>query len=84
MLFVGSNNDPNREALQYYLNDIWKKVKKRVPEAEFLIAGDVSNSVEASELYTKVGYVDDLTDVYDEARVVVIQCYLVQDFLLKA
>lgn len=71
VLFVGSNNDPNREALQYFLNDIWKEVKERVPEAEFLIAGDVSNSVEASELYTKVGYVDDLTDVYDKARIVV-------------
>lgn len=71
VLFVGSNNDPNREALQYFLKDIWKKVKKIVPEAEFLIAGDVSSSVEASELYTKVGYVEELADVYSEARVVV-------------
>lgn len=71
VLFVGSNNDPNREALQYFLNHIWKEVKKRVPDAGFLIAGDVSNSVSDSNLYTRVGYVEDLSDVYKEARVVV-------------
>lgn len=71
VLFVGSNNDPNREALQYFLNHIWKEVKKRVPDAEFLIAGDVSSSVSDSDLYTRVGYVEDLSDVYKEARVVV-------------
>lgn len=71
VLFVGSNNDPNREALRYFLDNIWDTVKKRVPEAEFLIAGDVSNSVEESEKYTKVGYVENLYDVYKQSRVVI-------------
>lgn len=71
VLFVGSNNDPNREALNYFLRDIWKAVQRRVPDAQFLIAGDVSSSVNDSKDYTKVGFVEDLADVYREARVVV-------------
>lgn len=71
VLFVGSNNDPNREALHYFLNNIWGKVHNKVPDAQFMIAGDVSNSVKESPDYIKVGYVEDLADIYKEARVVV-------------
>lgn len=71
VLFVGSNNDPNREALNYFLKNIWGKVHNKVPDAQFLIAGDVSNSVKESSDYVKVGYVEDLADVYKDVRVVV-------------
>ncbi len=71
VLFVGSNNDPNREALNYFLQHIWGKVHNRVPDAQFWIAGDVSNSVKESPDYTKVGFVDDLSNIYKEVRVVV-------------
>lgn len=71
VLFIGSNNEPNREALNYFLKDIWGKVKRQVPDADFLIAGDVSGSVGDSDLYRRVGYVENLADVYEQARVVV-------------
>lgn len=71
ILFVASNNDPNREALKYFLKDIWGKVHERVPDAHFLIAGDVANSVKESPDYVKVGYVEELADIYKDARVVV-------------
>lgn len=71
VLFVGSNNDPNREALNYFLKDIWEKVHRRVPDAQFLIAGDVGNSVKKSPDYVKIGYVENLADIYKEVRVVV-------------
>lgn len=71
VLFLGSNNDPNRQALTYFLKDIWGQVKERVPDAEFIIAGDVSNSVDNSDNYTKAGYVENLEDIYKQARVVV-------------
>ncbi len=71
ILFLGSNNDPNRQALMYFLKDIWHSVKERVPDAEFIIAGDVSNAVEDSEAYTKAGFVEKLEDIYQQARVVI-------------
>lgn len=78
LLFVGGfSHKPNEDAVLWFINDIWPRILKEVPDCKFIIAG--SNPTEAicalaSENIIITGFVSDelLKDYYERCRVCVI------------
>ena len=70
ILFVGSANKANMDAIGWFLENVWSKVKAQNREAELCFAGKCCEKLCAGN-YTKLGVVDDLADVYRTARLVV-------------
>lgn len=71
VLFVGTDYAPNREGIRYFLEEVWSKVKVKLPEAELHIAGSVCQNLKKSNQYTLLGYVDSIDDVYAQSRLVI-------------
>lgn len=73
VLFVGSRNPPNREALAWLVDDIWPRVKAKVPHACLHVCGDVASDLVATDpTILGRGRVADLTPEYRAAEVVVV------------
>ncbi len=71
VLFVGSDNGINRDAVQFCLAEIWPRVRQRVPEARLALAGPVCDVVEQPPEGTVLhGTVPDLRPLYAQADVV--------------
>ncbi len=75
LLFTGNMDyAPNIDAVLYFVNDILPLIKKSVPEAKFIIAGQrpVREIRELqSETIEVTGFVQNLMEVYENASVVV-------------
>lgn len=73
LLFVGNKTEPNRQAVQWFINQIWPIVRAAVPDARFRIVGrvnhyltsDLDNGIEC------IGEVSALAAEYCGARAVV-------------
>ena len=70
-IFVGSNNKLNIYYANYFIKNIFPIIKQKEPDSEFLLVGRVSEQVPDSSEYTKIGYVDNLDDIYANARLVI-------------
>lgn len=68
--FIGSNNAHNREGLAKFLDLHWPNILKKLPDAKFLIAGDVEVNTSAVGV-TVLGRVGSL---YDDFYA---KCYLI-------
>ena len=72
ILFIGSGNQSNIDAITYFMDGIFPRIKEHVPEATLLIAGPVcrvmNNSGDGIE---KLGEPNDLDGIYDKADIVV-------------
>ncbi len=71
-LFVGSENGPNITGLNWFLTDVWPIIRKRHPEVHLDIVGTINRAFENE--YPNVrfhGRVDDLTNFYEQAQVVI-------------
>ncbi|XLP06766.1 glycosyltransferase [Alteromonas marina] len=73
LLFVGSDNPFNVEAINWFLDNAWPLIDQQVSLA---VAGDVSNSVDSSKIDGKsrvhlLGRVDDLSDLYSNSKVAI-------------
>jgi glycosyltransferase involved in cell wall biosynthesis len=74
-LFIGTYSyKPNINAANFLIEQVWPQVRQQVPEANLLIAGP---HIENLRTYgqsipgvTFLGFVDDLTELYKEVRVV--------------
>lgn len=79
--FVGElGHSPNENGIDYFLENIYKKLLKKIPDVEFHIAGKLHDSrfKEKWEKYTNVhllGYVEDLALFYKDAMVIVNPVY---------
>ncbi len=72
VLFVGSGTAPNVDAIQWFLAEVWPKVRARVPHAVLDVVGNVGNSVSGQGEDVKIhGLVDDLGAIYRQADVVI-------------
>lgn len=73
LLFVGNKTAANREAVDWFIKNVWPNVRERVPEASFRIVGRVANYFTSSEAegITCVGEVSSLASEYQRARLVV-------------
>ena len=75
VLFTGNMDyAPNIDAVTYFVEEIWPAILKKVPQAEFVIAGQrpVPKVLSlASESVKITGFIPDLADEYAKAHVVV-------------
>jgi len=75
VLFVGAENQPNREGLQFFLDEVLPRIVDCKPDLKVAIAGKISFSIEVKSVVTKnvfcLGYVPDLSELYLKSRVVI-------------
>jgi glycosyltransferase involved in cell wall biosynthesis len=81
VLFVGyMNHSPNFHGVNYFIENIWPKVKEAVPKAVFKIAGK-GVALEQKGIWEKysgvevLGFVSDLSGEYRKCRNVVVPIY---------
>jgi len=80
--FIGElGHPPNEQGIDYFLENIYTKLHKKMPDAEFYIGGKIwyPRLKEKWEKYPNVhltGYVDSLSDFYEQSRVVVVPIYV--------
>lgn len=75
-LFVGPmHRGENREALQWFADQVWPLVRARVPDAELRVAGRATDAQRAeygaTPGFRMLGFVDDLDALYASAAAVV-------------
>jgi glycosyltransferase involved in cell wall biosynthesis len=75
VLFVGAENQPNKEGLQFFLSSILPIIIVHQPHIQVLIAGKISSIVKIDDTFAKnvtcLGYVPDLSVLYLKSRLVI-------------
>ncbi len=71
ILYVGSKNEINLDAVKYFIDDIFPKIRMRNPEAELAIAGNICDYITDQSGVIKLGMLDSLDEAYQAASVVV-------------
>ncbi len=75
VLFTGNMDyAPNIDAVQWFAAEIWPQITAKLPRAEFVIAGQRPVSAVralASDSIRVVGFVEDLSEAYAQAHVLV-------------
>ena len=71
LLFLGSGNDANRDGIQFFLHEIWPRIKIEVPDVQLLIAGKVGDSVAPSAGIERMGVVENVAGIMQRAAVVI-------------
>ena len=80
--FIGElGYSPNAKGIDYFLENIYVKLHKKMPDVEFFIGGKIwyVHDKERWEKYPNVyltGWVDDLQAFYEQSRVVVVPIYV--------
>lgn len=76
LLFVGSDTAPNIVGLKWFFETVWPLVRAARPQARLKVAGSVARGVGAApEGVSMLGVVDDLTQLYAEAGMVISPLY---------
>jgi glycosyltransferase involved in cell wall biosynthesis len=75
VLFVGSDNQPNREGLQFFLGEVLPLIVARKPDIQVAIAGKISSAVRVEPTLARnvtcLGYIPDLAELYLRSRLVI-------------
>jgi glycosyltransferase involved in cell wall biosynthesis len=75
ILFVGADNQPNREGLQFFFSSVLPLIAAQKPNVRVAIAGKISFVVKVESIYTdnviQLGYVDDISELYLQSRLVI-------------
>jgi glycosyltransferase involved in cell wall biosynthesis len=75
VLFVGSDNQPNREGLEFFLGSVLPLIVAQKPNVRISIAGRISSAIEIDKALTKnitcLGYIPDLAELYLKSRLVI-------------
>ena len=74
LLFLGSTHQPNIDAVRYFAERLWPRIRERMGDVRLNIAGDVCAAVRdlaRSPSIRLLGHVDDLARCFDESRVFV-------------
>jgi polysaccharide biosynthesis protein PslH len=71
ILFVGSDNAVNIDAINWFLSGPWPQIRARRPGVELRVAGKVCNFVSEAEGISKLGVVTNITDAYRDATLVI-------------
>ena len=71
VVFLGSTYVINREGVMHFIDEILPELKRICPEAEVIFAGSICKSLPDSDAYTKLGWVEDLEELYRDARVII-------------
>ncbi|WP_196223471.1 glycosyltransferase family 4 protein [Roseibium sp. RKSG952] len=78
LLFVGSNSDPNRDGLIWFLDKIFRNILKHRPDTTLRIVGRISSNEQVkprmaafSDRIMIEGFVEDIATVYHNSKVVI-------------
>ncbi|MGL4622984.1 MAG: glycosyltransferase [Chroococcidiopsis sp.] len=75
LLFVGANNQPNKDGLNFFLDSVFPEIICRKPDTKFAIAGKIVKEIQIDVFCKKnidcLGYVPDLADIYLKSRVAI-------------
>lgn len=71
ILYIASLNDTNLHGITYFIDNILPQVRTKLPDIQLLIAGKICEAVEEAEGCIKLGYVENLDEVYNTADVVI-------------
>lgn len=72
VLLVASGNPMNAKGLRDFLRFAWPRVIRAIPNAELQVVGSVCKAVPGNEPgVRRLGFVDDLSEAYEKARVVI-------------
>lgn len=75
LLFVGANNQPNKDGLNFFLDSVFPEIVRRKPDTRFAIAGKIVREIQIDvSLQLNVacfGYVPNLADIYLKSRVAI-------------
>jgi len=75
LLFVGANNQPNKDGLKFFLNSVFPEIVRRKPNTRFVIAGNIVGAIKIDASFKEnvdcLGYVPDLAEIYFKSRVAI-------------
>lgn len=72
ILFIGSANQSNIDAIKFFIKDVFPKIKRMVPQATLLVAGNVCRFLHDNiDGIVNLGEIDDLEATYDSTDIVV-------------
>ncbi len=75
LLFVGSNNQPNKEGIDFFLNSVFPDIVRRKPDTRLIIAGKIIQDIQVDASFKEnvdcLGYIPDLADIYFKSRVAI-------------
>ncbi len=71
LLFVGSATPPNRDAMRWFLAEIWPGLRERHPTLTMRVAGHVAGQLRPAPGVELLGRVEDLAALYRAAEIVV-------------
>jgi len=72
ILFIGSANQSNIDAIDYFIKDVFPKIKLMVPKATLFVAGRVCRVLHNNtEDIVNLGEIADLEPIYDMADIVI-------------
>lgn len=72
ILFVGSNNPVNSQAVLFFLEKVFPLIRSVIPTSKFILVGKICNCFEDQSDCTRLGMVCDPEQIYKKADVVVI------------
>lgn len=75
LLFVGANNQPNQDGLNFFLDSVFPEIVRRKPDTRFVIAGKIVREIQIDSSFKDcvdcLGYVPDLADIYFKSRMAI-------------
>lgn len=75
LLFVGANNQPNKDGLNFFLSSVFPEIVLRKPDTRFAIAGKIVREIQIDASFKEnvdcLGYVPDLAEIYFKSRVAI-------------
>jgi glycosyltransferase involved in cell wall biosynthesis len=87
VLIIASLNEPNVRGVRGFLEMVWPTVRQEIPTAKLRIAGHVCQKLadyEHDPSITLLGYLKDLSEVYERAQVVVNPVYIGSGLKIKS
>ncbi|KQP43201.1 glycosyltransferase family 4 protein [Pseudorhodoferax sp. Leaf274] len=70
-VFVGSGNPINTTGARHFIDNVLPIVRRAKPGFELLLAGAVSNEIEAQPGIVRLGFVPQLADAFDAAMIAI-------------
>ena len=72
IVFIGSANKSNIDAVEFFIHDIFPEVKREIPEAKLILCGKIGDALDiANGSIKNLGKVENLLSVYDLADVII-------------
>lgn len=75
LMFVGANNQPNKDGLKFFLDSVFPEIVRRKPDTRFIIVGKILQDIQVDASFKEnidcLGYVPDLAEIYFKSRVAI-------------